>query len=291
MTDETLTETQMRQFFLGQLNESQREQVEEIFICDAETREKILIAEEDLIEDYLDGSLSPEDHQRFRAHYLTSPQQQQKLRITRALRQAEVDEDTQPAGVVTAVRSSPSKLRAFLDLFGLGNRLVAIPVVATLSAVVIAGSIWLYRSQRSNVEEEQRLAIQKELDELNRPSAIAASLEKRGIFSTVVSNITLRSSGKYIKVPAGTAIIELWLMRSGKDTFPSYQVELRNLNSAEKFVIHHLRPETGPQGEAVRIRIPSSLATRDDFRLTLFGITSGGHLETVEEYTLQFEKS
>ena len=291
MTDEILTDSQMRQFFLGQLDEHQRQQVEEIFVCDAETRERILIAEEDLIEDYLDGNLSPEDQQRFRTHYLTSPQQQQKLRVTRSLRQAGVDEAARATNVVTPVSSSPSKWRTFLDSLGLRNRLVAIPVVAALSAIVIAGSIWIYRSQQSNVEEERRLAIQKQLEELNSPSAITASLGKPGIFSTVLSNISVRSIKKSVSVPAGAAIVELWLMRSGRDPYPSYQVELRNLSSNEKFVIYNLHPEVGPQGEAVRIRLPTSLTTRDDFRLTLFGVATGGQVENLEDYTVQFEKS
>ena len=65
MTEETLTDALLREFLLGKVNDEERERIESLFLTDSQTRERVLVLEQDLIEDYLEDSLTEEDKERF----------------------------------------------------------------------------------------------------------------------------------------------------------------------------------------------------------------------------------
>ena len=66
MTEELLTDAVLREFLLDQLDDSKREQIENLFLTDPQLRDRLLFAEQDLIEDYLEGSLTNADKERFK---------------------------------------------------------------------------------------------------------------------------------------------------------------------------------------------------------------------------------
>src|SRR3954453_8967379 len=86
----------MRQFLLGDLTEEKREEVEQLVLSESDTREKLSMAEDDLIEDYLEGSLTEEDSQKFLNQFLAIPHQRNKLRVAKSLRRV-AREDLRPS--------------------------------------------------------------------------------------------------------------------------------------------------------------------------------------------------
>src|SRR6266404_2721981 len=86
MKEESVTDAEIRQFLLGSVEESERKQIESLFMSDAEFNQRVLIAEDDLIEDYLEHSLAPLDRDKFLAQYGHAPMQQRRLRISRSIR-------------------------------------------------------------------------------------------------------------------------------------------------------------------------------------------------------------
>src|SRR5215204_2887908 len=80
MREELLTDALVREFLLGKIDDEQREQIENLFLIDAQARDNILVVEQDLIEDYLEDSLTAPDRELFLARYgQTLPQQRQLL--------------------------------------------------------------------------------------------------------------------------------------------------------------------------------------------------------------------
>src|SRR5437588_796289 len=86
MQEANKDEALIRRFLLDELTEDERQQIEELFITDGDYRERVLIAEDDLIEDYLEGALSAAERERFLSHYLITPQQRRKLRIAKSIK-------------------------------------------------------------------------------------------------------------------------------------------------------------------------------------------------------------
>ena len=83
MPDENI---KLKQYLLGALSEPESEAVNLRIISDEAFAEELFLAENDLIEDYLEGSLSNAEVQLFRTNFLTSPERKQQLSLTRDLR-------------------------------------------------------------------------------------------------------------------------------------------------------------------------------------------------------------
>src|SRR5215211_1751974 len=86
MKQEAMTDALLREFLLGKLADEDRERIEDLFLTDSPTRERVLALEQDLIEDYLEDSLSQEHKERFLSRYAQTDEQQRKLRITGAIK-------------------------------------------------------------------------------------------------------------------------------------------------------------------------------------------------------------
>src|SRR5262245_53644011 len=78
----------MRQFLLDQLELQERERIEEQFLIDRRFKEQVLMAEESLIEDYLDGFLDEADRKQFDSVFASSFELREKLAIAKSLRRA-----------------------------------------------------------------------------------------------------------------------------------------------------------------------------------------------------------
>ncbi|MFL6229463.1 MAG: hypothetical protein ACJ741_11865 [Pyrinomonadaceae bacterium] len=71
-------------YLLGKLTTDEQEQMEERFLLDSNFFEQAMIIEYELIDAYVDGSLS--EKESFVGHFLSTPQQRRKLRTAMALR-------------------------------------------------------------------------------------------------------------------------------------------------------------------------------------------------------------
>src|ERR1051325_5645535 len=76
----------MRRYLLAQVSDAERESLEAQFMTDVEFQEQVLIAEEELIADYLDDNLSARDKSAFGDRYLSSAYQQERLEVAQALK-------------------------------------------------------------------------------------------------------------------------------------------------------------------------------------------------------------
>src|SRR5690242_6419872 len=86
MKEETVSDAALRQFLLGDVGDEERQRIESSFLTNAQARDRILTAEQDLVEDYLEDSLTPADKEKFLSLYGSTPEQQQKLRITKSIK-------------------------------------------------------------------------------------------------------------------------------------------------------------------------------------------------------------
>ncbi len=86
MEQDSKTELGLKQYLLGQLTAEDRQQLEEELAKSEEDFEQLLLAEEELVDEYVSGTLSEQEVERFERHFLTTPGRHLKLQSVRALR-------------------------------------------------------------------------------------------------------------------------------------------------------------------------------------------------------------
>lgn len=274
MKEETITDALAREFLLGKLDDEARARVESLFLTDSNVRERVLVAENDLIEDYLEDSLITADRERFRALFTETPEQRQKLKITESIKRLAVAEaastQTIPVGI-----SGWDRLRARLRL----KHAWIVPVAVTAMIAIVIAVIWL------NSRNNQHSAIEQELAQLNTPASLRETLP--GTVSLELSPVTVRGiePASELKKSADTRFVELHLPWNRKEHYSTYQAEVRRLGDNESFTIPALQGESNDR-YLVRLRLPAHMLRRGQYQIQLSGVGPNGAAGPAEEYQL-----
>lgn len=284
MKEEIVKEAAIRRFLLGDVDEQERQRIEGLFISEPEVYKKILIAEDDLIEDYLDNSLASADRDKFLAHYGSSAEERRSLRITRAIRDYAVAEATTSQTVTLNNRNR----QTFLSVLR-ARRPWFVPVAAVLTIAFIVAVVWLLesRSKRSQ-ENNRRASIEREIEDLNETSRL------RGVPAQTVSlllpPVSVRSVGPQTELRPQTdiRIVELHLVWIQKQQYPTYRAVLRRVGNADQYAVSNLHLEKTSGGNAVPLRLPIYLLNRGQYQINLIGIDSNGAPSQSEEYGFAF---
>jgi anti-sigma factor RsiW len=300
MSEENESEKSIRRLLLGESGEEEQQRVEERFMTDPEYRERVLMAENDLIEDYLEGALSEGERKRFRTHFLSTPRQLRKVKLARSLRNyaaVEVTAHSPPADAEDPQRVPKPRrlfealrLRWLFDAQRLRSPVVYLPLAVALVVAVVFGSWRLVEFRRAQQlrarAESQRLEVERELAQLNDPSSAGRPQPVTGVFSMALPPVTVRGAANRLSPPDETGVVELWLLRAG-DEYQNYRATLQKVGTASRFSITNLRAADTPGGRAVPVKIPAHLLTPGVYRLTLSGLTADGRPEEAGEYTFQ----
>ena len=272
MKEEILTDAVLREFLLGKVDEEESARIESLFLTDSEAREKVLVVEQELIEDYLEDSLTAEDREQFLLRYGQTAAQLQQLRITKAIKDWALRENAR-VQTVPVESSIWSRLRARQWL----KPVFVIPIAVTAIIAIVAGGIWLNTRMI-------RAALEQELVQLNSPASLRELPEQ--MFSVSLSPVAVRSTEPEIVIKrpaAATAIVELHLPWIQKERYSTYHAEIRRVAGDESFAIPNLPAENNGRYE-IRLRFPARVLSRGQYQVRLSGIDSAGAGGTSEEY-------
>lgn len=144
----------IRRYLLGDLSEQEREQVEQRLMSEDDLYQQLLVAEDELIDEYVSDELPEQERAKFNRHFLSVPQLRQDVRFAAALRKHALE--TAPL-VVAADSAAPKPEPARASPFDHLRRLFMQPALgaslaaALLAAVVLAA--WL-AAQNSQIRRE-----------------------------------------------------------------------------------------------------------------------------------------
>jgi hypothetical protein len=281
MKDKPMTKVVAKRFLLGIVNDSERQQIESLLIVDPEAEETILIAEDELVEDYLEGSLSESDRARFLEQYAYGPRERRRLRIARSIREYALEAELRRPSGSTALQ----KLQQFVSWRWLTERRLYVPVAMAVATLLIVTVIWLVKWNNQRIRENnQHLAIETELRELNSPSSLRENPPE--MLSLVIPSVSLRSVNPPAEITTQTAnrVIELQLLWPQKEEFESYVATLRRVGGTEEFTIANLHAEQKSGGRVVRLRLPAQSLMPGLYHASLSAIASDGTRGSAEEY-------
>jgi hypothetical protein len=273
MKDEFVTNALLRRFLLREVGDEECRRIERLFITDSQTRERVLIVEQELIDEYLENSLTASEREKFLSQYAQTPAQQQKLRITKSIKDWAMTE-TAATPIAAAPVSTWSRLRAWL------RPMFVVPVAVAIVIAMIVAVVWLNsRRQRNN----QHLAIEHELAQLNTRSSLREVPPGTPVLN--LSPVTVRGGAPQteLKKQTNTQFIELRLHWIQNERYRTYQAVIRRLGDEERFTIRDLEAES--DGNAIRIKLSHSFLSRGNYQIQLAGVAADGAIGLVEEYT------
>lgn len=268
-----VTDALLREFVLGKLADKERERIEDLFLTDSQTRGSVLAIEQDLIEDYLEDNLTPEDKERFLARYAQTEKQRRKLRIQKSIKDWAITSATVPQATA-ATASVWSRLSGRLRL----KPVFVVPIAAIIVIAIVLGIVWL-NSQR---EKQKHLAIEQELAQLNSPESLREVPSQMILFD--LRPVALRSIESPAELsPGGISLVEVHLPWIQKERYSTYQAEVGRVDDDETFSIPNLHAED--DGEyRIRIRLPTHMLRPGSYQIQLRGIANDGTASPAAEY-------
>jgi hypothetical protein len=290
-------ELSIRRYLLGYSSGEEQEQLEEHVITDSEYREQVLVIEDGLIEDYLANDLSEEDRKRFVEHFLSTPQQMQKLKIAEALNKYFSVEAAAHSPPLTPESPQPTGAEPLRASFLRRNPLAAFALAAAVLLVVFGGA-WLlidrWRGHGPVVQEQERdREFQRELERLNKPQGSNGSPStpeppKAEALTLTLSPVTLRGGGDLpvVVLPTRADAMELLLVLPAGE-YKSYRVVLQKSGDAPRFTVDRLAAGTTESGKAVILKIPIKYLSRGDYILELSGSNAEGRFEPAGGYSFR----
>jgi anti-sigma factor RsiW len=172
LAGKTQEERHLTRYLLGELQEREREQLEETYFADDVAFEQIIIAEEELIDAYVRGELSAEERVRFEELFRSSPRGRERVQFARSL--ADAVSSAQPAAIAPeATRPIRSSFFAALLTPRIVALRYALAVIVLVAAVVLP---WLL-VERARMRDElrqlrdERAVLQERAQELERRAA------------------------------------------------------------------------------------------------------------------------
>jgi hypothetical protein len=292
MTAVNIDEHEIRRLLLGELQPEERVRIEQEFLLNPAYREEILAIENDLIDDYLDGMLSPEQQEKFKRHLASTPEQRTRIRISRLVK------DNLTSGAPSLLFDSGSANDAgpvsHINFLRLGNPLVYLPIAAIVLIAVLLGAFEVVNVRRINNErfaaESRRVEIDRELTRLNREWSAHPPSNSRVFFTTLLPIGTRgRSDSEQLSPPPDTEVLELKLVLTG-EVYRTYSAEIQEPALAARFTITDLTIETVEGHKAVALRLPYRFFKEGEFRVLLRGMTNDDKMEEIGEYVFQAKR-
>ena len=159
----------LKRYLLGDIAEDQARDIGERMLIEDEYVDQVDRSEDELIEDYLDDSLSSEDRARFENHFLNAPEHRERLRFAEALRKhVEASHGSGPRAP-----NEPPGIESIPSSRLLSSRVFKLAVAA---AIIIVAGVAAFRLFRRDSDLEKGQARLKESYKDSRPLKARISL-------------------------------------------------------------------------------------------------------------------
>lgn len=282
MKDIEREQSLIRQYLLGELDEQDREQLEQRVITNPDYKEEVLIMEEELLEDYVNGSLSPRELELVREKYSATPALRRKVEIARALNDYVTDHP------VVSPRPLPQRswARSVLDFFAARNRFRQFSL-AVVILVFVGGSVmvywWISRESRANYAALVRL---------NAPGSQILPLDD-SVATISLSPLLLRGAGeaRTITTTNQTGTVQLRLPSPSVQETSVFRARLKDSSGAEVFALDDVRARQPGESPVLVLQVPVGMLESQDYQLEISERKPDGSYESPTSYSFRVQKS
>jgi hypothetical protein len=283
----------LRQYVLGKVQDPPRLDIEERLVTDPEFFESLGATEEELAEEYLEGTLPPADREHFERHYLTSHDRRRSLGFVRLLK---------------AYAAARRTAGAIVDRPRLVDLIRLHPAWASAAAAVvvllIGGNLWLVRgnyrlqeqfdrvSTKPASEEQRRQQLERQMEGL---TSQANTLQNR--FDSQVPGGGPRTFGltpgrlraavpqvQRVTVAPGAQHVRLELRLPGNDSSPYLATLVDDEKGETLWSQARLNAEIVSTQAMVVVLVPAAVLSSGGYQLKLTGAAARGRLEVIPYY-------
>jgi hypothetical protein len=274
-----LADQNIRRYLLGELVEAEQQRLEESLLTSDEMFEELLIVEDELVDEYVNGQLAGTERESFEQHFLSTPERVEKLRFARAFKRqisaaTASSESPEPATPFEPHASSRKQwLPAFLQ--SARHPVLNLSLAAALLLMVVGGSLWfMIRSQGT-----------PEIAANRAPDA-------SHLFAVTLTPGAVRDAGemKRVVIPDDADVVQLRLEMVA-DEYPTYHAVLQTDDGREIFTGDRLKTEMAGNIKVVALSFPAKLLARSDYQVKLSGTNASGNQEVVGRYYFRLVKS
>jgi hypothetical protein len=271
MRNEMVSEERLRQFLLAEVDDEERQRIESLYITDSLSRDVVIDAEEQLIDDYFDDRLTAAERQKFLSQYTETDLQRRRLRITESVRDWA---EKHGSPVVASEKSSTS------GFSGLWTRLqlrpvFLFPLTTAIVALLVLAGIWLFR----NGGATDHLAIQQQIQQLN--AASDSTVRVPVAVSLSLPPVAVRSSEPKPEIAAQPGVAELRLLWIRKQQYPAFRALIRRVANKESFNVNNLHSD---EEKRIVLKLPIGTLVRGSYTIELNGVDEDGNDGVSEEY-------
>lgn len=251
-----------RKYLLHDIDEEAQEQVEQRLLTDKEFTRQIAMAQDDLIDDFIAGTLSEQEMESFRTHYMTTPARLQKLKFATAL-------DAYVTKIAQEAR--PGLFKRPILSFRPRSVKILFAVAATLLICAAAFLLWPGRNLQWEIARANRAEETASIptSELKRDSESARAL--------VLRQNLVREGGenRRVEIGGGVKYVRL-LLEVGPAPYDSYRALMQTADGYDLASIERLKARNEDGAQFVVINLPAQSIRRGDYQLRLTGISNNG---------------
>jgi hypothetical protein len=309
------------QYLLGDLSEEDQAQLEEQFFNDDEYFDSMLAIEDELIDDYAQGELSPRQRELFEKHFLCSPERRSRVEFAQALQISAAQAMAAQTARAISETESTSRWQSLLALFGIQNSALQFALAAA-AVVLMLGCSWLifesarlrnqlaqFEAARSQQEKEaaeqsaeqrahserlardlerernQREELERELvqgrESRDKASPAQGVPTRMATFLLMAGLLRDEQGAKQLSIPQSAEQVRLQLKLRRTGEYKSYRAALKTI---EGEALLALRASQTGSGKAVVVNLSANLLKQGDYKLTLSGVTDAGNVEEIDNY-------
>ena len=270
----------IRQYLLGELNESEREQLELRVITNPDYKEEVLITEEELLEEFVNGTLSAPERESFTRMYSSSPNQWRKVKIAQALNKHAIEH----SALVQPITSQKSWGRSLFELFRTKNRFRQFSLAALITVLAVGGAVLLYwlMSHETRANYEALLKLNQPDSEVLQPGSEVVLVS--------LPPLLFRGTGepRNITITKETSTVQLRLPDPSGGTH-LFRATLKDRGAAEVFRLEDLRARQIDQNLMLVLQIPARILTPQDYQLEISEKNPDGNYEIPATYPIHVE--
>ncbi len=303
----------LTRYLLGELSDSEQAALEEKYFTDPQVFDKMVKAENELVDNYARGLLNPESREKFEQYYLAHAKRRERAEFAQTLVTKLDQFETHRSE--SLVREVPGWRRLLPDLSG-GHRAFAFSISLALLLLLLGLGVLFFKTRRSqeelartqaaNAAQQQRDSeLQEQLanertrandsnDELNRARPqVTKSQPKAPSTQTTTAFVTLLLTAGGIRgtdtalapeiiIPTGTeqVRIQVNLRESG---YSNYRVVLQAVGGETIFSRQGVKPQATKSGSTFVINVPARRFASGDYILTLRGVRPDAEIDDVSK--------
>lgn len=267
----------IREYLLGRLDETDRDNLEQRFLSDRELVQTVALIEAGLIDDYVLGLLPVEDRQEFDTFFFSTPERMEKLSFSKSLR------DYARETVRKQVRSTKEKEHTSLSkgLWRSRQRLIWTTAIALLIVIGAGGSLLLRREWQAR---RNAAALESELAALNPPEEPRPDIAN-SIGPLQSGFVRGNSSAQGYAISANADVVQL-SFGVPPDDMAMYQVRKETDEGTTIFALQHLKPAYVKGEKQIFVNLPSRILQPGYHYFRVSGNSDLGELKDVGVYYL-----